>query len=70
MDIRIHDGGHALWHSRRRPQSTRRTCKGCGDHPAVLLLRGEARRDRQHVLGPRCYRSEIQRSAARLLLAS
>ncbi len=48
----------------------RRSCRGCGVHPALFLRLGHVRRDRQHVLCPRCWKSEYDRNAARLLLAS
>ncbi len=53
-----------------RGAAARRSCRRCGEHPAVFLRLGQARRDRQHVLCPRCWRSEYDRNAARLLLAS
>ncbi len=54
----------------RQDSAARKSCRRCGEHPAVFLRLGQVRRDREHVLCPRCWRSEYDRNVARLLLAS
>ncbi len=53
---------------RRWPAADRNLCRQCGSHRAVFFRLGEVRRDRYHGLCPRCWKSEYDRSAARLLL--
>ncbi len=64
--LRMESGTSARM-ERREP--ARKACRRCGVHPAVFLRKGEVRRDREHVLCPRCWRSELDRNLARLLLA-
>ncbi len=60
----------SAWARPRRGPAARKSCRRCGVHPALFLRLGHVRRDREHVLCPRCWRSEYDRNAARLLLAS
>ncbi len=53
---------------RRWQAGGRNLCRQCGAHRAVFMRLGEVRRDRYHGLCPRCWKSEWDRNAARLLL--
>ncbi len=66
--MQVSRGGQAM--RPERDAAARKACRRCGRHPAVFFRLGQVRRDRQHVLCPRCWRSEYDRNAARLLLAS
>lgn len=47
-----------------------RTCQGCGDRRARFRYRGVVKADRDHTLCFECYRSERERTRARLLAAT
>lgn len=48
-------------------KSARRACQACRERKARFQYQGEVRADRDHVLCFECYRSERDRSRARLL---
>lgn len=49
------------------PFLTKRLCKLCGRRPAKFTFRGRVKRDRQHDICHRCYKTLRDRNAARML---